>query len=255
MICRSLGKLMILLASITRRTSPVVTSRSSPETATTARLFVLRIWSPVMPTKTSSKCVPAMRSARSVAASMDLIVSSKSTTTPLRIPRDGASPNPTISRPAEPLTATTVQVLVVPISSPHTVSCLIPAPSSLANKQRAAYYDILWFNRTIPTTPSGVVARLAKLGERPSNSLGKTGQRCGEAVHGIGAQIITVALVFLLGVCIGEENVLAARPLGHRLRAACCGRRDRCRKFDCKRHLYRQSDEGRRFKTRRRRPR
>ena len=54
---------------------------------------------------------PAIRSAFSVAASIDLIVSSRSTTTPLRIPMDGASPTPTISSPFGPSTATTAHGL------------------------------------------------------------------------------------------------------------------------------------------------
>src|SRR5215469_8214935 len=131
---------MILLASTTRRTSVCDTSRSSPETATTARLFVLRICSPVMPTNTSPTCIPAMRSAFSVAASIDLIVSSKSTTTPLRIPIDGASPTPTISRPWGPSTATTAQVLVVPISRPQTVSCFIPIDHLVPQKTLTTIY-------------------------------------------------------------------------------------------------------------------
>src|SRR5579872_5767266 len=75
-------------------------------------------------------CTPAMRSARSVAASIALMVSSRSVTTPLRIPVEGASPTPMISRPSGPLAATTAHVFVVPISSPAMVSCfnLRPPP-------------------------------------------------------------------------------------------------------------------------------
>src|SRR5665213_1949108 len=76
-----------------------------------------------------------MRSAFSVAASIDLMVASKSTTTPLRMPRDGASPTPMISSPLGPSAATTAQVFVVPISSPQTVSCFIRSLISIRRRQ------------------------------------------------------------------------------------------------------------------------
>src|SRR5579875_1234398 len=92
MICRSAARLMIFDASTTRLTSAAITSRSSPETATIPRLFKLCTCSPVIPTYTCEICTPAIRSARSVAVSIALTVSSRSVMTPLRIPVEGASP-------------------------------------------------------------------------------------------------------------------------------------------------------------------
>src|SRR5579875_1659672 len=128
MICRSAARLMIFDASTTRLTSAAITSRSSPETATIPRLFKLCTCSPVIPTYTCEICTPAIRSARSVAVSIALTVSSRSVMTPLRIPVEGASPTPMISRPSGPLAATTVHVFVVPISRPAIVSCFMLAP-------------------------------------------------------------------------------------------------------------------------------
>src|SRR5579863_4587045 len=61
---------------------------------------------------------PAMRSARSVAASIAFTVSSRSVMTPLRKPVEGASPTPMMSRPLGVGAATTAHVLVVPMSKP-----------------------------------------------------------------------------------------------------------------------------------------
>src|ERR1700681_1217545 len=80
-------------------------------------------------------------------------VSSRSVTTPLRIPVDGASPTPRISSPSGPDEAMTAHVFVVPMSRPAIVSPLaIHPPLHL-------HHHILWPNRPIPTKSSTVIHR------------------------------------------------------------------------------------------------
>src|SRR6185295_6241171 len=63
---------------------------------------------------------PAIASASATALRMDATVDSTCTTTPLRRPRAGAVPSPTISTPRSPTSPTTTAVLEVPRSSPAT---------------------------------------------------------------------------------------------------------------------------------------
>ncbi len=108
-------------ASITRRTSSRVTVRSFDDTAMTPRLLNERMCPPAMPTVTVSMLVPAIVSASATAAFTASTVASRLTTTPLRRPREGASPTPTI-RVSPPAigSATTQQIFVVPMSRPTT---------------------------------------------------------------------------------------------------------------------------------------
>ena len=63
--------------------------------------------------------MPAICSASATACLMASTVESMLTTTPLRSPRDGLTPMPTMSRPPpEEASAMTQQILVVPTSSP-----------------------------------------------------------------------------------------------------------------------------------------
>src|SRR2546423_796831 len=68
---------------------------------------------------TSSACTPLMRSASSTARLIDSTAASGLTITPLRKPRESASPTPRIcSRPSSPGPPTRHVTLLVPISSP-----------------------------------------------------------------------------------------------------------------------------------------
>src|SRR5256885_3297786 len=87
--------------------------------ATTPRLFSPRTCAPATPTKARSTEQPAMSSASSTACLIEETQASRLTTTPLRIPREGAEPNPVMSMlPVSRGSAIRTQTLVWPMSSP-----------------------------------------------------------------------------------------------------------------------------------------
>src|SRR5215470_11203382 len=120
MISRSLpGIAAIRAASTTRETSAAAISRSERETATTPRLFWDAMCSPETATIAPATLIPAMRSALSTASSIACVVASRSTTTPLRTPRDGEVPTPVMwTSPSSSGSAMITQTLVVPMSRP-----------------------------------------------------------------------------------------------------------------------------------------
>src|SRR5262245_40795313 len=142
MISRSCGMAICFAASMTRSTSAAAISLSLRETATTPRLFRLRMWSPAMPACTPLASRPAMRSASSTARVMLATVFSRSTTAPRRRPSLGALPTPTIrSSPVGPWSAMMQEIFVVPISRPANVRlpCAMGFPPAVAsNVLRAA---------------------------------------------------------------------------------------------------------------------
>ena len=115
------GSTITLEASTTLFTSALVTSLSALVMAITPRLLSEEMCSPVTPTTTERIWMfPACRCPLSTALLMASVVASRSTTTPLRSPSEGASPTPTIS--AAPVSrsaaANTQHALVVPMSRP-----------------------------------------------------------------------------------------------------------------------------------------
>jgi len=85
------------------------------------RLLAEAMCSPETETKAGVKRAPAMRSARSTASSIALMVASRSTTTPLRRPKEGEVPIPTMwTSPSSSTSPAMAQTLVVPISRPAT---------------------------------------------------------------------------------------------------------------------------------------
>src|SRR5215475_3262546 len=131
MISRSWGRLMARAASSARSTSAWLTSRCLPETAMTPRLFTPRMWPPATPASTLAISTPAISSASPTACLMLSTVESMLTTTPLRNPREGLVPTPTMSSvPMEDHSAMMQQILVVPTSRP-VMSCRpLPLPMS-----------------------------------------------------------------------------------------------------------------------------
>ena len=114
---------MARAASSARSTSAGLTSRCLPETATTPRLLTPRMCPPATPAMTLEISTPAISSASPTACLMLSTVESMLTTTPLRRPRDGLVPTPTMSTvPMDDHSAMTQQILVVPTSSP-VMSC------------------------------------------------------------------------------------------------------------------------------------
>jgi hypothetical protein len=63
-----------------------------------------------------------MLSASRIACLIDATVESMLTMTPFLRPRDGCVPTPMMSRPSGPTSPTTAAILVVPMSSPTTMS-------------------------------------------------------------------------------------------------------------------------------------
>src|SRR5579885_2618408 len=118
--------------------SPGVTS--SFLSATTPLALLPAMWLPAMPVYTELICTAAISSASSTAFLMDSTVLSMLTTTPLRRPRDGLDPTPTMSTPPSSVTwATTATTLVVPMSSPTTIwSRLATARHPLSAKDHLA---------------------------------------------------------------------------------------------------------------------
>src|ERR1041384_1068599 len=105
--------------SIARRTSSEVISRSQLATATIACPLKPMMCEPARLIVTSSACTPLMRSASSTARLIDSTAASGLTITPLRRPRESASPTPRIcSSPSSPGPPTRHVTLLVPISSP-----------------------------------------------------------------------------------------------------------------------------------------
>ena len=94
MISRPLGSVTALAASIDRRTSSRVISRFLPATATTPRLLTPFMCAPDSPRCTASISMPAVSSASSSAFLIDSTAASRLTTTPRRMPRESAQPDP-----------------------------------------------------------------------------------------------------------------------------------------------------------------
>src|SRR5512140_2741516 len=104
-------------ASITRSTSPAVTSLS--RIATMPCELRLRTWLPAMPAKTEWISQPAISSASSTARWIDCTVESMFTTTPFLRPREGCEPTPTTSIvPAAVSSPTIATTFEVPMSRP-----------------------------------------------------------------------------------------------------------------------------------------
>src|SRR5690606_29114715 len=124
-MCRifwSAGMATARAASMTRSTSPAVTSLSRMATMPCElRLFT---WLPAMPANPELISQPAISSASSTARWMDCTVDSMFTTTPFFSPREGCEPMPMISmEPSECASPTMATTLEVPMSSP-TINCL-----------------------------------------------------------------------------------------------------------------------------------
>src|SRR5215471_12647040 len=136
MTSRSGGRLIVRAASRARSMSCWLTSRCLPDTATTPRLFTPRMWPPAIPTSTEAISTPAISSASPTACLIDSTVESMLTTTPLRSPRHGLTPTPTMSRlPTGDHSAITQHDLVVPTSSPAITwrALALAIPPSLAH--------------------------------------------------------------------------------------------------------------------------
>ena len=100
--------------------SPCFTSLSF--TATTPCELNPRMCPPAIPAKTALISAPAISSASSTARRMEATVASMLITTPLRSPREGCVPMPITSMPSAVSSPTMQQILVVPMSSPTTIS-------------------------------------------------------------------------------------------------------------------------------------
>jgi len=122
---------MACAASSTRSTSSTVMPCSRREMPTTPRLLREETCVPLSPTYARSILYPDVRSAFSTEAAMDAVASATSTTTPLRTPREGATPTPiTQTFPSPSTSPTKVHTLLVPTSMPTivrpTVSLALP---------------------------------------------------------------------------------------------------------------------------------
>ncbi len=111
---------MARAASSTRSRSPCFTSLSF--TATTPCELKPRMCPPAIPAYTELISAPAISSASSTALRIDATVASMLITTPLRSPREGWVPIPITSIPSAVTSPTMQQILVVPMSSPTTIS-------------------------------------------------------------------------------------------------------------------------------------
>ena len=109
-----------MAASITRATSDSRTSLSL--TATMPCELMPRTWAPEIAANTVEIWQPAMFSASSMAARIELTVASMLTTTPRRRPFDGAVPMPMMSTPSSVTSPAMHAILVVPMSRPTMIS-------------------------------------------------------------------------------------------------------------------------------------
>ena len=118
-ISRPVGSDTALAASIARRTSSRVISRFLPATAITPRLLNPLMCGPDSARCTESISTPAISSASSIAFLIESTAASRFTTTPRRMPRDSATPSPTMSSPSpSSISPTTAVTFDVPTSSP-----------------------------------------------------------------------------------------------------------------------------------------
>ena len=118
-ISRPVGSETALAASIARRTSSRVISRFLPATAITPRLLNPLMCGPDRARCTESISTPAISSASSIAFLIESTAVARFTTTPRRMPRDSATPSPTMSSPpASSISPTTAVTFEVPTSSP-----------------------------------------------------------------------------------------------------------------------------------------
>ena len=99
-ISRPVGSDTAFAASIARRTSSRVISRFLPATAITPRLLKPLMCGPDSARCTESISTPAISSASSIAFLIESTAASRLTTTPRRMPRDSATPMPTMSSAA-----------------------------------------------------------------------------------------------------------------------------------------------------------
>ena len=118
-ISRPVGSDTALAASIARRTSSRVISRFLPATAMTPRLLNPLTCGPDSARCTESISTPAISSASSTAFLIESTAASRLTTTPRRMPRDSATPMPTMSSDSPlMISPTTAVTFEVPTSSP-----------------------------------------------------------------------------------------------------------------------------------------
>src|SRR5579864_5763410 len=117
-ISRPVGSDTAFAASIARRTSSRVISRFLPATAITPRLLNPLMCGPDSARCTESISTPAISSASSIAFLIDSTAASRLTTTPRLMPRDSATPRPTMSSPWSSISPTTAVTFDVPTSSP-----------------------------------------------------------------------------------------------------------------------------------------
>ena len=118
-ISRPVGSDTAFAASIARRTSSRVISRFLPATAITPRLLKPLMCGPDSARCTESISTPAISSASSIAFLIESTAASRFTTTPRRMPRDSATPRPTMSSPSpSSISPTTAVTFEVPTSSP-----------------------------------------------------------------------------------------------------------------------------------------
>ena len=96
-ISRPAGSDTAFAASIARRTSSRVISRLLPATAITPRQLKPLMCGPAIDRCTASISTPAISSASSIAFLIDSTAASRLTITPRRMPRDSATPMPTMS--------------------------------------------------------------------------------------------------------------------------------------------------------------
>ena len=128
--------------SSTRSTSARVTS--PPAMAATPSEACERMWLPATPAYTVRISTPAIVCALSIASLIDPTVHSMLETIPLRSPLQGTDPTPRISMPCSAISPTTAHTLVVPMSSPTTISpwlvtLLIALPASHTCEHRAKF--------------------------------------------------------------------------------------------------------------------
>ena len=162
-ISRPVGSATALAASIARRTSSRVISRFLPATAITPRLLNPLMCGPDSARWTESISMPAISSASSIAFLIDSTAASRLTTTPRLMPRDSATPMPTMSRlPSSRLSPTTQQTVDVPTSSPTTYRSLRATRYSPRRRRgrRSCAPDLAVVSATVASSRSAAGPRL-----------------------------------------------------------------------------------------------
>src|SRR3990172_12217808 len=165
MISRLLGMLIVRAESIALDTSSSPMIRSLRLTATTPRLLRELMCPPAMPTWAETILYPLLLSAFSTDSAIDSTVSSMLTTIPLRSPREGLIPTPTIwTSPSRSYSPTSVHTLVVPTSmAAVTLSFAISPPCCFA----ICLHPTLGRIGGTPPNPPAYIQLLGERGDTP----------------------------------------------------------------------------------------